>query len=335
MTLSRLRYEPGLLADFYQQALENMGAICERPWFDRLQVVAEDRAARLWDPVGGLLETELSFIEPDAGGMRDAEREVFPGCPLTFRLAEALLPGPPELQRAILGGGPAKMPTPEVAEKLWRARWPEAGRWRLDSPFRPVHHFSLIALVRCEIQAIDQHWSLHRLAVTALGGEADESLAAHLDFAELACEGQDAIDWPQCAPTEVGGWLGAALTAELDEELASIRRRQEDYLRRELERIDVYFAGYERELAERGARSQIETTRMKTQERLAAARSEHGRRRADQVQRHEIRIRPCFDAFMLVAEPAWRAQVSSTYQGQAPSEEAIFVPRCRRWFRGV
>ena len=42
--------------------------------------------------------------------------------------------------------------------------------------FRIAHDvsvYSLIALARCDIQAIDQHWSLHRLALSLPGGERD------------------------------------------------------------------------------------------------------------------------------------------------------------------
>jgi len=54
--------------------------------------VAEGRAATLWNPLGGLHEVELHFTPADTTSARDAAREVFPGCPLTFQLAEALRP---------------------------------------------------------------------------------------------------------------------------------------------------------------------------------------------------------------------------------------------------
>ena len=41
MKLSRLPHEPAALVDFYQAALEHLGALCERTWFDKLQIVAE------------------------------------------------------------------------------------------------------------------------------------------------------------------------------------------------------------------------------------------------------------------------------------------------------
>src|SRR5437867_301656 len=93
MNLSRLTPEPGAVADFFQEALESLGAICERSWHDRLDVIAEGTAARLWREDGGLHETTLRFAPAgEAIGSRDASTDVFPGCPLTFRLAEALLP---------------------------------------------------------------------------------------------------------------------------------------------------------------------------------------------------------------------------------------------------
>jgi len=73
MILSRLPNDPGPLVDFYQQALEHLGAVCERTWFDRLQLVAEGRAARLWNDDGALHEAELHFPAPDTTAPRDAE----------------------------------------------------------------------------------------------------------------------------------------------------------------------------------------------------------------------------------------------------------------------
>ena len=333
MNLARLPHDAGALVDFYQEALEHLGAICDRTWFDRLQLVAENRAARLWNDSGALHETELHFPPPDSTTPRDAAREVFPGCPLTFRLAETLLPATLTLERAVLATDTRTTPpTTEVAEKLWRAQWPDAHRWRMERAFAPAHHFSLLALVRGEIQAIDQHWSLHRLAIALPGGEPDETLAAALDFAELSTTGTDAVAWPVCDTTYLSRWLGEALSESLAGELGAIRRRQEGYLRRELERVDQYFAGYERELSERAARSHSDTVKLKLDQRLAAAKAEHTRRRADQLQRHEIRILPRLDALLLVAEPAWQTTITTAHHGATTTHHAHYVPRCRRWF---
>jgi len=87
MKLNRLAYEPSALVDFYEEGLSALGALCERTWHDRLEIVAEGQAARLWNPEGALHEIELAFASSDAAAARDAAREVFPGCPLTFRLA--------------------------------------------------------------------------------------------------------------------------------------------------------------------------------------------------------------------------------------------------------
>lgn len=332
MNLSRLPHEPRALADFYHEALEHAGAVCERTWFDRLQLVAEGRAAQLWNDDGALHETELHFPESDHTAPREAAREVFPGCPLTFRLAELLLPTPLTLERAYLANDRPEPPTRDVAERLWRAQWPEAGRWRMESSFQPVHHFSLIALARCEIQAIDQHWSLHRIALSLPGGEADESLAAALDFADLAAAVPPDTNWPAGDPVRWHDQLSAAFTTALAPELEFIRHRQENYLRRELERIDEYFAGYARDLADRASRSHRENTKLKAEDRLAAAKAEHTRRRADQVRRHEIRVLPRLDALLLLAEPAWQTTVTVTQHGETSAQAARFVPRNRRWF---
>jgi hypothetical protein len=196
----------------------------------------------------------------------------------------------------------------------------------------PTHHFSLVALVRCEIQAIDQHWSLHRLAIALPGGETDDSLAAALDFAELSAEPPADLVWPRCNVAQLAGWLNAALTGALATELGAIRQRQESYLRRELQRIDAYFTGYAKELSDRAARRHSDNVKLKTDERLAAARAEHDRRRADQVHRHEIRVIPRYDALLLLAEPAWQTSIAIAARGGSHSQQARFVPRNRRWF---
>ena len=298
------------MVEFYQAGLEHLGAVCERSWFDRLQVVAEARAAKVWNDDGAFMETELHFPEPDAIAPRDAGREVFPGCPLTFRLSEAVFSGPLCLERAILAVQRSQAPIPEVAEKLWHAQVSESDRWQIGRTFLAKYHFSLLALVRCEIQAIDQHWSTHRLAITLPGGVPDESLAAEWDFAELDSKPASEPEWPNPSPAELKAWLETGVRAATRGELENIQKRQQEYLQRELSRIGQYFSGYELELTSRADRSQNETTRLKTKDRLAAAQAEHARRRADQIQRHEIRIIPRVDALSLVAEPAWQTQVT-------------------------
>ena len=335
MRLTRLAHDPGALADFYEEALATGGALCERTWYDRLQVVAEGSAARLWNADGALHEVELQFPAPDSTAPRDATKEVFPGCPLTFRLAELLRQSPLPLERAVLqNASPGKAPAPEVVEKLWHAQTPGTARWRMTSTFVATHHFQLLALVRCEIQAIDQHWSLHRLALSLADGQRDEPLTTGLDFVQLASESGEPIAWPTPDPSRWQELLRATLEEELTADLAAIRTRQENYLRRELHRIDDYFEKYESELTGRAARSHSDTTKIKTTERLAAARAEHIRRRQDQVQRHEIRVIPHLDALVLVAEQAWQTTLSFIQHGATHSLEAVFVPRARRWVVG-
>ena len=99
-----------------------------------------------------------------------------------------------------------------------------------------------------------------------------------------------------------------------------------------VERIDDYFEAYERELHQRQSRSQNENTKMKTNERLAAAGAEHKRRRQDQVQRHEIRLIPHPDALLLVAEPAWQTTVTFLQRHEFRRTRAQFATRARRWF---
>jgi len=331
MRIDRLRHEPAALVDFYREAIEQLGALCERTWYDRLQVVAEGPAARLWNPDGTLHEVELHFPAPDSVAPRDAERQVFPGCPLTFQLTETLRLQPLPLERVVLAEeGDPKPPDAAVAEKLWRSQRTGTTQWRLETRFVAAHHFSLLALMRCEIQAIDQHWSLRRLAISLPDGRRDDALAAEFSFARAA-NVNASVTWPALDATRCRELLAATLTEEMAEDLAAIRARQENYLRRELDRVDAYFENYERELGERVARSRNENTKLKADQRLAAARAEHQQRRADQVQRHEIRVLPHIDALLLVAEPAWRADLFTTQHHEARTVSALFIPRSRHW----
>jgi hypothetical protein len=330
MKLDRLAYSPGILMDFYEEGLTALGAICARPWHDRLEVLAEDRAARLWNSTGELHNAELQFVPADATGARDATREVFPGCPLTFGLAEALRTAPLTLERAVLSDDDAHARPPDTAvlEKLWRGQFPDTARWRLEAPLTPNRHFSLVALARCEIQAIDQQWTLQRTAVALPGGQRDENLAHDLGFARVV-QPSASIDWPAPDPAQWSAMLQRALEQDLASELAEIRQRQATHLGRELERIDDYFERYARELAGRASRS---SGKIKTADRLAAAQAEHARHRADQVARHEITVCPHLDALLLVAEPAWRATLHIERAHQHPQTlVARFVPRARRW----
>jgi hypothetical protein len=331
MKLARVSNTPAALADFFQEGLEALGAVCERTWHDRLQLVAEGPAARLWNAEGALLEREIHFIAPEETGARKADEEVFPGCPLTFRLAEELRPRPLPLERAVLQtSDPNKPPAPDVAEKLWHAQMPGTSRWRIEGAPAADWHFSLLGLARCEIQAIDQHWSLHRVAVSLTDGHVDPSLASGLDF--MTAASTDApIQWPALAADRWQDALTRALRDELQADLTEIRERQQRYLGRELERIDQYFDHYQKELIQRSHRTQAEGARVKAEERLAAAKAEHERRRQDQIHRHEIRVITHLDALIMLAEPAWRARVSCTERGESRTRSALLIPRARRW----
>ena len=336
MKIERLTHSPGAMADFYEEALTSLGALCERTWHDRLEAVAEGDSARLWNETGALHEVELWFPPQEDTNPREAAKEVFPGCPLTFRLAEALHPSPLALERVVLTGeAAARPPAAAVAEKLWRTQFPETNRWQLASPFVAEHHFSLLALVRCEIQAIDQHWSLRRVAVSLADGAPDDALAQIVGLAQLNPRPSGELVWPAPEPVRWREFLRGALEQELTTDLAVIRARQERYLRRELDRVDDYFEHYEQELAARATRATRrgkETVQLKTDDRLAAAKAEHTRRRADQVARHEIRACAHLEALLLIAEPAWGTRLNVEQNHRPQTRTARFVPRARRWF---
>jgi hypothetical protein len=336
MKLERLHHSPAAVLDFYAEALTALGAVCERTWHDRLHVLAEGPGARLWNDTGTLHEVELWFPPAEDTAPREAGREIFPGCPATFRLAEALRPAPIELERVVLRGeGGERPPDPDVVRKLWRAQFPDTNRWQLDSAFTAARHFSLLALLRCEVQAIDQHWSLHRVAVSLPEGAPDAALAQSLDFLESAGATAAPLAWPPSEPERWSSFLHAALEVDLEADLAAIRARQANHLRRELERVDDYFEHYETELAARAGRTRNESTRMKTGERLAAAKAEHGRRRADQVARHEIRVLSHVEALLLIAEPAWQADLRWELHHQPRAGKGRYIPRLRRWMLGA
>ncbi len=332
MKIERLTPSPGAAADFYEEALTSLGGLCERTWHDRLEVVAEGRSARLWNDTGELHEVELWFPPAEDTSPRDAAKEVFPGCPLTFRLAESLRPASLALERVILNGpSGARPPAADVAEKLWRAQFPETHRWQLASPFLADNHYSLLGLLRSEIQAIDQHWSLRRIALSLPDGAPDNLLAQSFDLASVAHDSGNDISWPTPDPASWREFLRAAFETDLASDLAVITNRQSQHLGRELNRVDDYFEHYEQELAARAARTGNESAKLKTAERVAAAKVEHARRRADQVARHEIRAHAHLEALMLIAEPAWRVELTLEIAHQSRTVPALFVPRARRW----
>lgn len=334
MKIPRVECDPGSTLAFYEESLSALGALTERTWHDRLQVVAEGAAARLWNEEGTLHEQELLFASADATGARDAQREVFPGCPLTFRLYEALRPVPLALEKVVLAADTRQhRPDPAVMEKLWRSQYPVTRRWRLAAEVKSAFHFSLVTVVRCEIQAIDQHWSLHRIAMALPGGEADEGLARDIDLLELGAADEAVIPWPRVEPAQWWPLLRRQIEEEMGPDIEMVRRRQQQYLAREMERLDDYFAHYEQELAQRTSRAKTATA-TKAAERLAAARADHARRRLDQVARHEICVHPHLDAMLVTAEPCWQVTVEAEEQRALQTLSATFVPRTRRWFRG-
>ena len=178
---------------------------------------------------------------------------------------------------------------------------------------------------------MDQHWSLHRLVVSLADQQLDDTLARDIGFHQASAGNADGIAWPVVDPARWQAPLDRALEQELETELELVRVRQENSLRRELERIDDYFESYQGELAARSKRSSTDNARIRMADRLAAARAEHARRRADQLARHEIRIRPHVDALLLVAETAWSASLHVERFRQTQQIQALFVPRSREW----
>src|SRR5260370_40764168 len=78
------------LMEFFEQGLHSLGAICERSWHDRLEVLAEGDAARLWREDEELFSGEVYFRDTGSHDPANAQSEGFPGFPRTCRLAESL-----------------------------------------------------------------------------------------------------------------------------------------------------------------------------------------------------------------------------------------------------
>jgi hypothetical protein len=331
MKFSRIQPRGEQLMQFCEETLQGLGAICERPWHDRLEVLAEGDTAQLLQNDTGLFSGELYFREAGLQVPASSGIEVFPGCPLTFRLVEALWRCQiPYSKVCLSAGSDVKAPSNEVAAKLWQAQFGSNAGWRA-SLFVPAWSFSVLASVRCEVQAIDQTWSYHRLAFTLPGGEQDSSLEFALE--QMIRLEQTGLDWPELEPAALSGWIGPAIEIELTAELNRIKERQRLYLRRELTRIDDYFENYSRELRDRMSHQRKDEARQRYADRLEATRVEHNRRRTDQIERHMITVVPHVDALLTVAEPAFRSNVTWRLGRQECTATSLFVPRTRRWIK--
>jgi hypothetical protein len=318
--------------DFFEEGLLSLGAVCERSWYDRLEILAEGEAARLWQKESDSFSGELTFRDAGSAETSNPEMEVFPGCPLTFQLVEALWRRLVPHSRVCLSAGiGGKAPTTEVAAKLWQAQFGARTGWQA-SPFVPAWVFSIVVAVRCEVQAIDQSWSSHRLAFTLPEGERDSLLELALDQMNALEPMGEKPDWPTPDLSAVSDWIGRALSTDLAPELSKIKDRQELYLRRELNRIDQYFENYLRELSERIGRQRSEEAIKRSADRLEATRLEHDRRRTDQIERHTIHLLPHVDALLTVAEPGFSTKVNWRSAREERIVPALFVPRTRRWY---
>ena len=317
------------LMEFFEEGLLALGAVCERSWHDRLGVLAEGDAARLWRNDGELFTSELYFRDASSTDPGNPETEVFPGCPLMFRLVEALWRRHIAHSRVCLSPGHAvKAPPSDVAEKLWQSQRGSCAGWQA-TPFLSTWMFSIVLAARCEVQANDQSWSSLRLAFTLPQGERDRSL-------EVALEQMDTIegvapDWPALDLAALSSWVSRALSSELAPELSRIKDRQQLLLHRELNRIDEYFENYAREIRERRDRQRKEEAMKRYADRLEATRLEHNRRRTDQIERHTIHVLPHVDALLTVAEPAFATHVTWRAGREERMTPAVFVPRTRRW----
>jgi hypothetical protein len=327
MKLSRLAYDPAYLLDFYEEILGSYGCLCERTWYDQLFVVPGGSGATFWPTE--ISETNLRFRSTSDSAVIDPTRDIFPGSPLTLSICETLL-NQSSVNRTALRTGDRKLPNTDLVERRWNNQFPGRVRMQMTTPFVASAHFSLVAALRCEIQAVDQHWSQHRVAINLHNGEPDPQLAEQLVILEPWSD-PVSIDWPEFKPAECRKELLVALEREAWPAVNSIKDRQSKYLQRELATVDRYYSDYEESLAGRLNRTRSDTGRSKMQERLEAARREHQIRRIDQIKRHEIHVNAHVDALLIVGEPAHRTEVRYLNQRQERQQNALWIPRTRCW----
>ena len=329
MKFSRIETRSEQLVEFCEETLHSFGAVCERSWYDRLEVLAEGETADLLQTDADFFSGELRFHDTGLSPASSTGIEVFPGCPLIFRLVETLWRRQIPYSRVCLStGDTAKTPPNDVAERLWYAQFRSRAGWHA-TPFVADWAFSILAAMRCEVQAIDQTWSYHRLGFSLPSGDQDGSLEFMLE--QMVRLEEARLEWPEPELGVLNQWIGRAIETELAPELSSIKERQQLYLRRELTRIDDYFENYCRELRSRMDHQKKEDAKQRYADRLAATQAEHRRRRADQIERHTIVVIPHVDALLTVAEPAFRTTVSWRAGRDEFNAIALFVPRTRLW----
>jgi hypothetical protein len=248
---------------------------------------------------------------------------------LTLSICETLL-NQSGLHRAALRTGERKPPDHTLVERRWNNQFSGHVRMQITTPFVAAAHFSVVAALRCEVQAVDQHWSQHRVAINLKNGESDPQLAEQLAILEPWNDPLP-IDWPKLNPEQCRTGLLAALEREALPAVKSIRDRQLQYLQRELATVDRFYRDYEENLASRLNRSRSDSGRAKMQERLEAARQEHQIRRIDQIKRHEIRVNAHVDALLIIAEPSYRTRIQYVCQRREHQCNALWVPRARSW----
>jgi hypothetical protein len=327
MKLSRLAYDPAYLLDFYEEILGSYGCLCERTWYDQLFVIPGGYGAIFWS--SEISEANLRFRSTSESAAIDPARDVFPGSPLTLSICESVL-SQLALHRAALRTGEQKPPDLGLVERRWNNQFPNRVKMRMTTPFVASAHFSIVAALRCEIQAVDQHWSQHRLAINLSTGEPDPQLAEQLPILE-PWNNPVPFNWPQFRQDECRKALLAALEQEAGATVKSVKDRQSKYLQRELATVDRYYDDYSEALARRLNRTRSDAGRSKMEERLKAAQLEHHIRRIDQIKRHEIRVHAHVDALLMVAEPAHKTQVRYVHERQERQQDALWIPRIRSW----
>ena len=48
MKLSKLSHDPAALLDFFEEGFETLGAVCQRSWHDRLEIIAIFHGRQKW-----------------------------------------------------------------------------------------------------------------------------------------------------------------------------------------------------------------------------------------------------------------------------------------------
>jgi len=298
MKIERLIHAPGTWRDFFEEALTSLarcasarGTTAWKSWPKATAPAVESgrHASRNRTVVSGARNHH---------GAREAGKQVFPGCPLTFAWRKALRPAPLALEASRVGGRHGRPPARNRrGGKLWRAAVTRNQSLATRIAVRPG-----AALLAARPDALRNPGhrtsigSLRRVAVSVPKRRAGYSLA-HPSTLRKFADNTDAF--PGRSDPSAGGNSSRCAEKALapTSPRCAIARRK--HCGANWTCVDDYFRSITKwKLAARARAAGVKLRSLKAAERLAAAKAEHARRRSDQVARHEIRVHAHLDALL-------------------------------------